>query len=145
SSRANWYRRHGWQRRPPPLADRGQFYRIPVPARMDSKVAQSRRDRNHNVQSGPQSGPERHSYWRSGQGGIARWQRAAEMTSNFRNHVLIGLVVLLTAVTLSSGCSNKPAAPAAPQHPDLSGLWLGNRGNWSMTRGAKLGTEPDVP
>jgi len=67
------------------------------------------------------------------------------MTSNVQNHLLIGLVGFLTAVTLISGCSSRPPAPAAPQHPDLSGIWQGGKGNWSMAQGAKFGAEPDIP
>jgi hypothetical protein len=62
-----------------------------------------------------------------------------------RNLLFVGLVIVLSAVTLISGCASQPAAPSAAQHPDLSGVWLGNQANWSMTRGAKLGSEPDIP
>ncbi len=67
------------------------------------------------------------------------------MNAHLRNHLRICLLGFLTGITLISGCSSKSAAPAAPKHPDLSGIWLGNRGNWSSARGAKLGTEPDIP
>ena len=62
-----------------------------------------------------------------------------------RNHFLIALGGLLGALTLISGCSQAPGTPAPPQHPNISSVWLGGKGNWSMTRGAKPGTEPDIP
>ena len=62
-----------------------------------------------------------------------------------RNQFLIALAGLLGAVTFISGCSSRPAVPAAPQHPDISGVWLGaGKESWSTTR-AKPGTEPDIP
>ena len=49
------------------------------------------------------------------------------------------------ALILAAGCSQKPAAPAQPQHPDLGGVWLGAaKGSWSNSK-AKPGTEPDIP
>ena len=55
------------------------------------------------------------------------------------------LIALLGAVTLISGCSGRPAIQVAPQHPDISGVWLGGgKASWSTAR-AKPGTEPDIP
>jgi len=55
---------------------------------------------------------------------------------------LAGFVGLVTAV---SACSPRAAAPAAPQHPDISGMWVGaGKSSWSSTR-AKVGEEPDIP
>jgi hypothetical protein len=63
-----------------------------------------------------------------------------------RNHFAIKLLSFLAAVTMIAGCSAQSPAPAAPQHPNLSGVWLGaTRVSWSSTRGAKPGTEPDIP
>jgi len=62
-----------------------------------------------------------------------------------RNQLLIALAGLLGAVTLMSGCSGGPAVPVAPEHPDLSGVWLGGgKASWSTAR-VKPGTEPDIP
>ena len=62
-----------------------------------------------------------------------------------RNPLLITLVYLL-GVTVVAGCSAESRAPAASQHPDLSGVWLGPaKASWSNARGAKPGTEPDIP
>ena len=63
-----------------------------------------------------------------------------------RNPLRIALAGLLGVVTWLSACSPKPAAPAAPQHPDISGVWVGGgKGSWSTARGAKVGSEPDIP
>jgi hypothetical protein len=67
------------------------------------------------------------------------------MTSNALNRLLVSFVIFLSVLTLISGCASRPAARGASQHPDLSGVWLGNKQNWSMTRGGKLGSEPDIP
>ena len=67
------------------------------------------------------------------------------MTSNARNRPLVSFVTFLSVLTLVSGCASRPAARGTSQHPDLSGVWLGNKQNWSMARSAKLGSEPDIP
>jgi len=60
--------------------------------------------------------------------------------------VLIPLICLFGLLTMIAGCSAESRAPAAPQHPNLSGVWLGAaKASWSTTRGAKPGTEPDIP
>src|SRR5712692_9044281 len=70
---------------------------------------------------------------------------ASERNMQVRNQVLIALAGLLSTVAFISGCSSRSAPPAAPQHPDISGVWLGGgKGSWSNTR-AKPGTEPDIP
>jgi hypothetical protein len=52
--------------------------------------------------------------------------------------ILIGFVGVVMVITQSQ-------TPVTPQHPDLSGVWLGaTRATWSTTR-AKPGTEPDIP
>lgn len=62
-----------------------------------------------------------------------------------RNQTLITLTGLLGAVTLISACCRGPAVPVAPQHPDISGVWLGRgKASWSTAR-VKPGTEPDIP
>ncbi len=62
-----------------------------------------------------------------------------------RNHLLIAFGGLLATVASISGCSGRSAAPAAAQHPDISGVWLGGgKASWS-TGTAKPGTEPDIP
>ena len=62
-----------------------------------------------------------------------------------RKELRIALAGFVGLVTGISACSPRPAVPAAPQHPDISGVWVGGgKSSWSNTR-AKLGEEPDIP
>jgi hypothetical protein len=62
-----------------------------------------------------------------------------------RKPLLIRLIGSVGVFIVIAGCSSEPRAPVTPQHPDLSGVWLGaTRTSWSATR-AKPGTEPDIP
>jgi hypothetical protein len=55
------------------------------------------------------------------------------------------VATLLVLVIFAAACSPKAAVPETPQHPDLSGVWLGaTKVSWSSSR-EKPGSEPDIP